>query len=362
MKRAGGIRTRPKRGEYPAALIIAGGRGTRFWPASREERPKPLFSIGKGSTLLGDTIARLKGVVPRERIFVLATAAQENAFRKALRNLLPASNLVLEPEGRGTAVAIAYGAAVIRERLGESTVAVMPADHYITPAERFRETLREAIGLARAQQSIVVIGVAPSRPETGYGYQEVGAAVEGGFRVKRFVEKPSLAVARRMLRSGRFLWNAGMFVMDTATLRAEFAAHCPKLAEAMDALGRMRAGALARAYRGFTLDSFDRVIVEKSQNVLGVRAGFQWHDVGTWEGLWEALGGRVDNVLVGEVLALESDGVLAHSSSRLMVLLGVKDIVAVDTPDALLIIDRARSQETRRVTEELKRRGLSQYL
>ncbi len=361
MKRMRAKKT-PKRAGHAAALIIAGGRGTRFWPASREERPKPLFSLGKGSTLLGDTIARLKGVVPRERIFVLATAAQKNAFRKALQSLIPTGNLILEPEGRGTAVAIAYGAAVIRERVGESTVAVMPADHYITPPAGFRRTLREAFRLARAKESIVVIGVPPNRPETGYGYQEVGAAVDGGFRVKRFVEKPSLAVARRMVKSGRFLWNAGMFVMDTAKLRAEFAAHCPKLAEAMDTLGRGRPAAVARAYRGFDFDSFDRVIVEKSRNVLGVRAGFEWHDVGTWEGLWEAMGGQTENVLVGEVLAFDSDGVLAHSNSRLMVLLGVKDIVAVDTPDALLIINRARSQETRRVTEELKRRGLSHYL
>lgn len=362
MKRARRTKTKPEPGRHAAALIIAGGRGTRFWPASREQRPKPLFSIGNGSTLLGDTITRLKSVIPRERIFVLATAAQKNAFRKTLRHLIPASNLILEPEGRGTAVAIAYGAAVIRERVGESTVAAMPADHYITPAAGFRETLRKAIGLARERESIVVIGVPPNRAETGYGYQEVGTAVDGGFRVKRFVEKPSLAVARRMVRSGRFLWNAGMFVMDTAKLRSEFEAHCPPLAQAMDTLGPMRPAAVARAYRGFDFDSFDRVIVEKSRGVLGVRADFKWHDVGTWEGLWEAMGGRTENVLVGEVLAFESDRVLAHSNSRLMVLLGVKDIVAVDTPDALLIIDRARSQETRRVTEELKRRGLSHYL
>lgn len=352
----------PKRAERAVALIIAGGRGTRFWPASREERPKPLFSIGKRSTLLGDTIARLQGLIPRERIFVLATAAQKNAFRNALKGLIPAGNLILEPEGRGTATAIAYGAAVIRKRMGEAVLAVMPADHYIAPPVGFRRTLRDALGLARSEHSIVVIGVTPNRPETGYGYQEVGAAVGAGFRVKRFVEKPALKMARRMVASGRFLWNAGMFVMETGTLHAEFEAHCPPLADAMDTLARTRATDLARVYRKLDFDSFDRVVLEKSSRVLGVRADFEWHDVGTWEGLWEAMGGRTDNVLVGEVMAFDSDGVLAHSNSRLMVLLGVKDIVAVDTPDALLIINRARSQETRRVTEELKRRGLTHYL
>jgi mannose-1-phosphate guanylyltransferase len=348
--------------ERASALIIAGGRGTRFWPASREQRPKPLFSIGGGSTLLGGAIARLSPLIAPERIFVLVTAAQQQAFKRAVRGLIPPRNLLLEPEGRGTSVAIAYGSAIIRRRLGEGLIAVMPADHYISTAGAFRRTLARALNLAWAKGAIVVIGVKPTRPETGYGYQEMGAKAGSGYRVVRFVEKPSLADARRMVRSGRFLWNAGMFVMTAATLQAELTAHCPALARAAEKLAVMRPWALARAYRALGFDSFDRDVVEKSAKVLGVHADFRWHDVGTWEGLWEAMGGRMGNVLVGQVLALDSDGVLAHSNSRLMVLLGVKDIVAIDADDALLIIHRARSQETRRVTEELRRRGLGRYL
>lgn len=344
------------------ALIIAGGRGTRFWPASREHRPKPLFSIEKGTTLLSETIARLQPLIPRERIFLLVTASQRKAFASAIDGLIPSANLILEPDARGTAVAIAYGAAVVRDRCGDGTIAVMPADHYITPARGFRSTLTKAIALASSEEAVVLIGVKPTRPETGYGYQEIGSKMGKGYRVKRFVEKPKPAAARKMVASKRYLWNAGMFVMTTATLELELIRNCPVLAGLAEELAALKGPALARAYGQLDFDSFDRVVIERSANVIGVKADFDWYDVGTWEGLWEAMGGRKKNVTVGNVLTLDSGGVLAHSSSRLMVLLGVKDIVIVETPDAILVIDRARSQETRRVTEELKRLGLDHYL
>ena len=351
-----------KTGAKASALIIAGGKGTRFWPASREKRPKPLFSIDEGTTLLSETIARLQPLVARERIFVLVTASQKKAFAEAIEGLLPAGNLILEPEGRGTTVAIAYGAAVIRKKFGEGLIAVMPADHYITPASGFRDTLAKAISLATSEKAIVVIGVTPTRAEPGYGYQEIGANIAGGYRVKRFIEKPKLAAAKKMFASKRFMWNAGMFVMSTATLEREFTQHAPALLAARGSLATRKGAALAKVYRQLDFDSFDRVVIERASNIVGVKADFSWHDVGTWEGLWEAMGGREKNVTVGHVMTLDSNGVLAHSSARLMVLLGVKDIVVVDTPDALLVIDRARSHEARRITEELKRLGLERYL
>ncbi|HLI82049.1 MAG TPA: sugar phosphate nucleotidyltransferase, partial [Candidatus Binataceae bacterium] len=315
-----------------SALIIAGGKGTRFWPASREKRPKPLFSIDEGTTLLSETIARVQPLVARERIFVLVTASQKKAFAAAIEGLIPRDNLILEPDGRGTMVAIAYGAAVIRKKFGDGLIAVMPADHYIAPASGFRGTLAKALALAGSEKAIVVIGVTPTRAEPEFGYQEVGASIASGYRVKGFVEKPKPALAKKMFASKRFLWNAGMFVMTTATLQRELTEHAPALVAAMNNLATRKGAALAKLYRQLDFDSFDRVVIERAANVLGVKADFSWHDVGTWEGLWEAMGGREKNVTVGHVLNLDSHGVLAHSNSRLMVLLGVKDIVVVDTP------------------------------
>src|SRR6266852_9001589 len=231
-----------------SVLIIAGGRGSRFWPASREARPKPLFSIDGKRSLLADTIARHEPLIGRERIFVLAAAAHQAPFRRALRGLIPARNLIIEPDARGTAVAIAYGAAVIRQRLGDGVIAAVAADHYIATAAQYRRTLTNAIHLAAAHDSIVAIGIPPTRPETGYGYQKVGAKVGAGFRIERFIEKPAAPLARRMVRSGKYLWNASMFVASTKTLAREFAEHCPQLGKAADQLAVTPRTRLARAY------------------------------------------------------------------------------------------------------------------
>jgi mannose-1-phosphate guanylyltransferase len=348
-----------------AALIIAGGFGARFWPAAREKRPKPLFSLNGRTTLLDDTIERLRPLIAPERIFVLVPAALEEVFAAAIGDRIPRANLLLEPDRRGTAVAIAYGAALIKSRVGEALLAVMPADHYIYPAAAFRRTLAAGLRLAardNAEGSIVIIGVPPSRPDTGYGYLEAGPALAGnGFKVKRFVEKPTAAVARTMLRSGKFLWNAGMFLVSTATLESELGRHCPKLLAAMRRMVTQAPG-YERLYKRLDFDSFDYEVIEKSANVAGVRAGFNWNDVGSWDGLWQTLRDGSGNALAGKVVAMDSKQVLARGDQRLMVLLGVEDLIVVDTPDALLIANRARTQEVKQIIKELRRRRLTDYL
>jgi len=355
-----------------AVLIIAGGRGTRFWPLSRGNRPKPLFSLDGKTSLLSETVARARALTDRERVFVLIASGQERAFGAALRGLLPARNILVEPQARGTTVAIAYGAALIERRLGEATIAVMPADHLISPVAAFERTLKGAIALARARGALVIVGVEPTRVEPGFGHIKIGRKAGAGFEVARFVEKPPPAIAAKMVRSREFLWNAGMFVIGTRTLDDELRAHCPALAAAIGKIAAAPAQCAA-LYRRLDFDSFDRAIVEHSRRVLAVRARFRWHDVGSWEGLWEAMRANarvhdddqnleLQNVLSGNVIALEAKGVFAHAHGRLMVLMGVDDLVVVDSGDAILIARRSRSQELRLVTDELKRRGLERYL
>ena len=293
---------------------------------------------------------------------MLAAAVHRAPFRRALRGLIPARNLILEPVARGTAVAIVYGAAVIRRRLGDGIVAAMPADHFIAPAEGFRRTLANAIRLASQRDAIVVIGITPARAESGYGYQKIGRKAGIGFKVEQFVEKPAQARAEQMVRSGKYLWNAGMFVMPTQVLAREMSEHCPSLAAAAEQLGAMPASKIGAFYRGLKFNSFDRELIEKSRNILGVRARFSWHDVGSWDGLWAAVRDKAGNVLRGNVIAMDSQRVLAHSDSRLLALFGVSDLVVVDTGDAILVAHRDQSQNIGRITEELKRRGLKQYL
>jgi mannose-1-phosphate guanylyltransferase len=346
-----------------AALIIAGGRGRRFWPESRGDRPKPLFAIDGKTSLLAATIARTAAFIPRERIFVLVSADQKRPFVPAIDGLIPAANLIVEPIGRGTAVAIVYGCALIAKRLGDDiVVAAMPADHHVIPLSAYKATLTTALALAGIEQAVVIVGIPPTRPETGYGYMKTGRAAGDGFRVDRFVEKPPVTTAQKMIRSGKFLWNAGMFMLPLTVLAAELDQNAPVLADAMKRFATLGPRQLAKLYNELDFDSFDRVVAEKAAGLLGVRASFQWHDVGSWEGLWEAMRGEGTNVLSGNVIALGSDGVLARGGDRLMVLLGVDDLVAVDTGDVILIARRSRSQEIRGVIDELTRRGLKRHL
>jgi mannose-1-phosphate guanylyltransferase len=238
----------------------------------------------------------------------------------------------------------------------------MPADHYVPEQKLFRETIASAAKLAVDEEAIVVVGVTPTRPETGYGYQQIGQPLGEGFKVARFVEKPNIAQARRMVRAGKFLWNAGIFVMNVATLKRELNEHAPALGTAMERFGTIKAAATGALYRQLKFDSFDRVVAERSRKLVGVRARFGWDDVGSWEGLWAAMRGESHSVTTGQVVALHSTRVLARSGKRLMVLLGVDDLIAIDTDDALLIAHKSRSQEVGNVLEELKRRGLHDFL
>ncbi len=345
-----------------AALIVAGGQGTRFWPLSRAHRPKPLFRLNGTNSLLADTVERLEPIIGRERIFVIAPTAFKTLFARELKGLIPASNLLLEPSARGTAVAVAYGCRLIAERLGEHLVVVSPADHYVSPASAFRRTISRALALAATNPAIVLIGVVPTRPEVGYGYLEVGDTVGAGFAVRRFVEKPKAAMARRMVRSGNFLWNAGIFVMHTETLWSALRQHCPRLYGAVTKIDAVSKDETARLFARLRFASFDYEILEKSTNLLAVPARFQWHDIGSWDGLWKATSAKNGNSLSGNVLSLASNRVLAFGSKRLMVLLGVKDLVAVDTDDAILIASRSHSEQVRKVVEELRRRRMTAYL
>jgi mannose-1-phosphate guanylyltransferase/mannose-6-phosphate isomerase len=345
-----------------AALIIAGGAGSRFWPLSRVLQPKPLFKLDGKATLLAKTVVRHQPLIPREQVFVIAPAPLERVFRRALRGLLPAENLLIEPQARGTTVAIAYGCARIARRLGEAVVVVAPADHYLEPASAFRASLKKAMKLAVDHQAIVLMGVTPSAPDTGYGYLKIGRALGGGFEVERFVEKPDPMAAEQMVKQGHFLWNAGIFVMHTQTLAGALDGCCPGLSTALDRILKAAPERARALFSKLRFNSFDYEVLEKSSRLLAVRAGFDWHDVGSWEGLWKATRGREGNALRGNVLSFDARGVIAHSPKRLMVLVGVEDLIAVDAGDAILVARRSRAEQVRKVVDELKRRKLKAYL
>jgi mannose-1-phosphate guanylyltransferase len=362
------------------SVIIAGGKGTRFWPLSRVERPKQLLKILSKKSLIEETIERVHDLAGRQRTLVVTIADQLGPIRKELKNL-PRQNFIAEPQGKNTAPCIGLATLEVLRRNEDAVMVVLPADHWVADISKFRRTLKTAVALAERGDQLVTIGIRPHYPETGYGYIMKGRAAgenkrSGIFPVKRFTEKPSLALARKLIGRGS-LWNSGIFVWKAATLLELLRRYQPDIGKALEAI-RAAAGqkslaslspqlrmVIAREYRKMPSQSIDYAVMEKAGSegkVLTVEADFGWSDVGSWSAVHRMMNkdahGNAGN---GRWVQLGSQNCLIHSPDRLVVLLGLTDAVVVDTPDALLVGDLRRSQEVRDMVDELHRQGFSRY-
>ncbi|MFT5585153.1 MAG: mannose-1-phosphate guanylyltransferase [Cognaticolwellia sp.] len=347
------------------ALIIAGGVGARFWPRSRQDRPKQCLEIGAGRSLIRRTVDRLAPLISPERIFVVTAASMAPALAELLPEI-PSERILVEPAGRNTAAAVGWGSASIAAQVGGNpSIAVLPADHVIVNDQELRSLLADAV-LAAQSGALLTLGVDPSRPETGFGYLELGPETgrHGGHvfrRVARFVEKPDAATAKAYLQGGKHLWNAGMFVFQASSLAGAFLAHLPQMWETIQVLVT-HPERLDELYPTLQKLSFDVGIMEKAERVLTTRASMGWSDLGSWEAVAEHLpvlpGGRG----LGRVLAIDSQNNIVHATGKVVALLGVHDLVVVDTGDALLICPRDQSQRVREVHQLLKDAGLEHLL
>ena len=354
------------------AVIMAGGSGTRFWPASRKGRPKQLLALTGERSLLRQTVDRMAPMVPAERVLVVTGADHAAQVAEQLPQL-PAANILAEPMGRNTAAACGLGAVWAAGRDREAVCLVLPADHLITDESLFLNTLKAAVDVAQNQNVLVTLGLTPRYPATGFGYIEAGEICAAGppqvCQVAAFHEKPGLATAQTYVDGGRHLWNSGMFAWRASVLLEEIKTHLPELAQGLDELaphlGTLdETQALARIYPDLPSVSVDVGILEKTKRIQVVRADFGWSDVGSWEAmadLWSD-DGQGNSSQGGQLMALDAKGNLISAGNRLSVLLGVKDLVAVVTDDVLMILPRERCQEVRRIIAELKDQGLDEYL
>jgi len=351
-------------------VILAGGSGTRFWPLSRIRHPKQLMSVLGGKSMLQRTVERVLPLRP-ERIMVITNCLQAGETADQLASLTEVPVEVLaEPVGRNTAPAVGL-AARLAAATPETVMAVLPADHVIPDVENFCAILRRGVEAAR-DGKLVTLGIAPTRPETGYGYLEVagGSAGAGPFPVSRFVEKPDRERAEQFLASGNYYWNSGMFLWRADTILAELQRHLPAVHRGLMAIevsadGTASGGQIDDFYRTVQPESIDYGVMERSERVVMIPASFTWSDVGSWNALPEVLEGDANgNVIInaaGEVLADASE-CLVYGGGKMVALLGVSDLVVVETPDALLVCSRDRAQEVRGIVGELQRRGLGEYL
>lgn len=345
------------------AVILAGGSGTRLWPASRRARPKQLLALTAEDLPMVVAAASLGSAVASEGASVMVVTAE--SLVDATRAAAPTLEIVAEPVGRNTAAAIGLAAAILAERDPDAVLVVLPADQHVTDRAAFAEILRAGMAAAERDDAIATIGITPSRAETGFGYLEIAGAGQHGTvtAVKRFVEKPDRATAEQYVASGRYLWNAGIFCATARRLLAEMDRHLPETAAAVRTIARSP-GEAPRLYPTLPSISFDHGIMEKVDRVVTVPANVGWDDVGSWAALPGVRGVDASgNTVVGQALVLEGTGnVVLSDDETLIATVGLSDVVVVKSGDAILVIRKDEAQDVRKVIDALSARGLARYL
>ncbi len=346
------------------AVIMAGGSGKRFWPASRRARPKQLLPLAGGDEpLIAATLRRLEGLATAEHSWIVTSELLAEATAKAVPSL-PRDNVLAEPVGRNTAPCVGWAASIIARTDPEAVIAVLPADHHIGDEEGYRAVLARAIAAAR-QGDVVTVGITPTRPETGYGYIEVGEEIAAGVnRAQRFVEKPDRARAEEYLAQGRFLWNSGMFFFRADVILAAIREHLPELGSALADFDAAAAegketAVVTERYSSLPSISIDHGVMEKAERVAVVPGDFGWSDLGSWTTAWElADKDQHDDAGPEDAIFIDASGSYVRApAGKLVALVGVKDLVIVDTEDALLVVPRDQAQRVREVVEALEARG-----
>lgn len=355
------------------AVIIAGGRGERFWPKSRIRTPKQLLPIATNKSMLYETVKRIRSLVKPEDILIIARKGLGTRIKKELPKI-PTKNIISEPFGRDTAAAVGLGAILVESKEPESVMIILPADHVIGEPKKFLKTLRVAIKAARDTDNLVTMGIKPNRPETGYGYIEIGSPIRqfaGSpvYRVKRFTEKPDRKEALKFMKSGRYLWNSGMFIWRTSVILKAMRKHMPQLyrglLEIQKALGTLKErGAIERVYRKLDKVSIDYGIMEKARNTLVVKADYLWDDVGNWQALERILSkDKEGNIAHGEICTLNTRDSIILSDKGVVGTIGLKNLIVISTGDATLICPKDRAQEVKELVHKLgKNKRLKRYI
>lgn len=354
------------------AVILAGGRGERFWPLSRAARPKQLLALVGNRPLLAQAGERLDGLVPPERVLVLTNADLVEATRRAAPEL-PAENIFGEPVGRDTAPAVALATALVKARDPNGVFAILTADHIMGDLPRYRETLAAGMDIAGGGEHLITIGIKPTEPSTGYGYIEQGDSFSTTrgieFRkVRRFVEKPDRATAESYLASGSYAWNSGMFIWSVPAIEGALLKHHPELGAKVSEWAALAKTPtfqeeLAKSFPNVKKISIDYAVMEKADNIVVATGTFAWDDVGSWPALERHFPADTnDNILIGDATEVHSQANIVYSQNRLTALVGVKDLIIVQAEDATLVCHRDHAQEIKALLAKLRETGRTEVL
>jgi mannose-1-phosphate guanylyltransferase len=337
-------------------IILAGGKGERFWPVSRLKRPKQFLCLdGSGRSLLQATADRLLNLAGGwDNLWVITSAIIADGVKKQLPDL-PQSNILIEPQGRDTAPAVAWGTLEVAKKYGEDIiVGFFPADHWIGDLQAYEKTLKAAAQEAATEPSIVTLGITPNQPAIGYGYIEQGAE-KGNFdglpvyKVSRFTEKPDRETAQSFIDTGKFSWNSGIFIFKAATVLAELKKYAPKLLNLLSEKGQA-------AYAELEKESIDYALMEKTQLACVLPASFGWDDLGDWNGVERLLKGDQDNVELGTHICKDTKDAVIYASNKdeVIVTIGLKDVVIVRDGDVTLVVNKNHTQDIKEVVKSLK--------
>lgn len=345
--------------EY-VAVIMAGGKGERFWPKSRSKYPKQFLKLFGNRTMIQHTVDRILPLMPMENIFIVTNANYKGIVEEQLPDL-PEENILVEPVGRNTAPCIGLAAIHAHNKFNNPVMIVLPSDHMILDVPKFQKMLQDAANLAKKKKALVTLGIKPDKPETGYGYIKFhGEQFKGAYEVERFVEKPDKETAGAYLESGQYLWNSGMFIWNTSTILQEIKKHLPETYEKLltieKALGKENyEEVLKKEFPTMLSISIDYGVMEKAQNIYVYPSEFGWDDVGSWTAL-ERINEKdsQQNVLNGNVINLDSKGCIVEGNDKLIATIGVEDLIIVDTEDALLVCKKEQAQRIKELLAKLK--------
>ncbi|TVY09788.1 mannose-1-phosphate guanylyltransferase [Paenibacillus cremeus] len=354
------------------AVIMAGGKGERFWPKSRTHLPKQFLNISGNKSMIQQTIDRLEKLIDISQIFIVTNELYAELIHAQLPNL-PYENIIIEPIGRNTAPCVGLASIVIEEKFPDSTMVVLPSDHIIENEEGFIRILETAVEVAEKEDNLVTLGIKPTYPETGYGYIESTKQIEllndlEVHKVNKFVEKPNLETAQNYLDSGNFFWNSGIFIWKVSVIRKYIQKLMPEM---HDVLETMKAGfklesrneVIRSEFKKMPDQSIDYGIMEKVNNIYVIPCIFGWDDVGSWTAL-DRINDRDENgnVIKGNILNIDTKRCIIESNGKLIATLGIEDLIIVDTEDVTLICTKDKAQEVKLLLKELRMQKLDKYL
>lgn len=356
----------------PFAVIMAGGRGERFWPRSRMREPKQFLNLVGGKTMLQLTVERVEELAGISDTYIVAGSDFKDIIMQQLPQL-PEENIIVEPFGRDTAAAIGLAALVLKRKDPREVMMVLPADHFIGDTPRFREVMKSAVAAAWRGENIVTLGITPHRPETGYGYifkGEICGTFSGkpAYRVVRFLEKPDYAKAVRLLSTGNYLWNSGMFIWRVDLIRQLIEEHTPQLASGLNKIGQaigteQYTAVLGEVYAELPKISVDYGILEKAEKVLVMQGDFGWDDIGSWTALERyAEKDEQGNAIEGRGVFLDTSDTFIYSPGKTVGVIGVESLIVVNDHDSFLVCHKDRAQEIKNVVHALREQGMDEVL